>query len=489
MDIKQVGGVLLIFGLFKKIPQLPEHSTTQMLIDTAITIAKDIKSKFYRSLLLNEYRGILTLAVIAVELANTGKDYEYILKEGINIAAKRFSNDEIYYIKALSVIARAYAKIGKFDKAINIVKDFRETYFKAEDFAYIALIMYKASDPKYEALINEALNIANNIDNRKLRLEALMYVVKTLIKMEDYNRALALLKDVQSSLIFREQDATENEIFEDIYDSTISAIVRILTKKKRFDIAFQFVEYVLIDDTRDSVFYSIATNLARSGEFDEAIKLADRIKADSSYASALSIIALALHDAKRQYDHIFKKAMDVARNIKDPEKHDLALDMIISSLCKMKKFDDALKVVKEMKKKTNYYSAIRDIIEELAEEGDFDKSLDLIKYLMYDEYYKSSALRAIATSMSKFGKFKEALKIANRIIDNSEYSLALVNIAMELAKRGLPFEKIYNKAIKIGYKCSKIDKPSCLEHLALHLVSIALKRFEPLSIWSFIEFD
>jgi len=321
------------------------------------------------------------LSIIGSELAKAGEPYERIFEEALEVA-RSISDD--YSLFALKDIVTELAKIGEFEKALEIARSMDETeYLRSADLIIIGSELAKVGEP-YEHIFEEALETARSISGEDSSLDlslVLSGIAIELAKVGEFERALEFAWNVDN----------DNEV---AFSDALSEIAIELAKAGKLEKALETarsITHTLYSRLR--TLESIAIELVKARELEEALKVARSITSEQENPSVLhirsrvlSIIGAELAKMEKPYKHLFEESFETARSISDG-------------------FEQSLKARSD---------ALRDITPELAKAGEFEEALKTARKIS-DEYIQSLALSDIASELAKATLKKKAIERTNMV--------------------------------------------------------------------------
>jgi tetratricopeptide (TPR) repeat protein len=179
--------------------------------------------------------------------------------------------------------------------------------------------------------IDQALQVANSIENNGMKGAALQRLAEILAEAGKYEQALEIANTIANT---DEAKTHKHEAF--------ANIARKLASSGQIDRALQLANR-LDGDSKASALSHIATTLASSGQFDSALQVANRLNGDSK-ASALSRIASTLASSGQ-----FDRGLQLVKTIEIEPAKPIALARLAESLTDAKQLEQVLQMAKTIK--------------------------------------------------------------------------------------------------------------------------------------------
>jgi len=300
-------------------------------VQDALILAEHIPGKDYRAAALTE------IAYVYVK-AGKSDEAEELLEQSLGVTE---SFDEEYDKNgALERIALGYGMLGKFEKAVHVMKIFHEeTTGKRLKQGYVAQ-MFQLYRNMVETATEEQMNTLINLaDNEAIRDRIRLYLALKIAKEGKADEAMAIWKN----LIKKEMYLYENELIHEL-----------INQGKMEEIAI-LMSIVTLKEKKDATFSSMAKSLAKIGDTDSAFATAEKISHHYYKLTALSTLAeayikndrydLALElkpmiPPKYADDFLADLANFLASNI-SPEKHDQTAQEIFTLITHIKDRPDS----------------------------------------------------------------------------------------------------------------------------------------------------
>ncbi len=384
----------------------------EIVINESLKIIKEIKQDKYRSdALIN----------ISIELIKYFKFNEALLLLNESLIIIKTISDNFWISKTLNKISNQVIKIGNKADAYKILKDSLIHAFKIEDQKRKISILIEISNlmsiisyhNKSEKLLFESLSIAKKIGDEREKNSSLKTIAIELAKQRKILDSIKIIKLIQS-------EVTSYQALE-----SISSIVaeRGLIPKILIDSIFD------IDDLEDknNCLKVVINELIQNGKLSETITLLFQLlvfKTTFDKQNTLNAFKLLKFDEK-DLNLINKKT----KNNVDQNS--------------LKIFNKSLKNARKLKEIKNKSSSILNISIELYKLGNISESeLLLAESLQFalcidNEVDKNRLLSAISIEFAIQGFISQALKLIDKINDNSIKYNTFCSLSIYVAKSGI----------------------------------------------------
>ena len=373
----------------------------------------------------------------------------------------------------LQVIAEGMAKVGVQDKtvwqqALQIaegIEDIREERIMTIGLRAKAMIAIIEAMAKL-GLFEKALEVAEKVKEVGLRESALRVIAKAMTEAGVFEQALKVAEKIEETRS---------------WSWALWGIAVAMAEVELFDQALKVIERIEIAGLKASAMCSVISEMAKVGLFDRALKLAEEMEWGewtSMQASALGEIAKALAKVG-----MFDKALQVAGKIERSDERVRALVAIAEAMAKIGMKEKAKEVLEQAMQEEIGIEALVAIAEVMAKIGMkeraeevFDRAIETVERIGPDDvlrevfqkisrdewvsdwaYERATALKAIAGRMSKVGMverakeiFVQALQMAERNRWAEERSLALKEIAKEMADAGVQEKTLWQQTLKVA---------------------------------------
>jgi serine protease Do len=311
---------------------------------------------------------------------------------------------------AYAEIAIAMARAGQYDQALQVTKKTSDASLRSYGLSSIVEAMAEAGERERALNISDqALPLAKSIKDEKERSSALAEVAIAMAKTGQFDKALQIAKDVSDKYLARNSYA-------------LSGIIKEMAKVGQFDRAQQIAKGIKDGKFRASALVGIVEGMAKAGQFDKAIEVSQLIKdgdkAIQKRSLGLSCIAAAMAKAEQpdRAEQTYSLALQAAQGIKNETIREATLWVIAQDIAKTGQFDKALQVAQGIKGNTSASYAYSGIAQAMAMAGQFDQALQIAQKVS-DAGITSNALSEVATAMANAGQFDASLKVAQTIDD------------------------------------------------------------------------
>ncbi|OYT28072.1 MAG: hypothetical protein B6U95_04865 [Thermofilum sp. ex4484_82] len=321
--------------LLEKLPLLTEEEIRDVIrkmlnegnVEEAINIIKKLSPRVCINILKEEAKRLGYLGA-----------HEEVLKILNTFTSDDDAMDRLLRYFILSDVAVGLLKKGKFDDAINLVKNISKKHRPAA-FSRIVLAFTDAGR------VDDAIKLLKEVVKCPVSCrEAFGYVIGHLLK----NKEVEKIKDVLNLFeklhpVNRKRKLTNEEkrerIERDKYDIMYDAVKKALDES---EISLNDLLNVFKEVKVKPPYYMIVEKLAAKGRPHEALKIVDKITDYIHKSKALRRIVFAF-----TLQHDFDKALEITEQISDEYLKDVTYEDIAIALIKADKTDDVLKIVEK----------------------------------------------------------------------------------------------------------------------------------------------
>jgi hypothetical protein len=302
-------------------------------------------------------------------------------------------------------------------------------------------------------LFDQALKMAEGIEDKGKRAGALMEIAEGMAKAGMFDQALKVVERIE--------DAREQAVALGATAGGMAKVGMEERAKEVFDQALKAAIIIKETNQRARAFVAIAIEIAKLGKekrteevFGQALQMAEQIEEPWEWVQALMEIAEGMARAG-----MFDQALKVAEGIEYARDRARALRVIAEAIAKAGMFDQALKVAERIEEADEQVQALMEIAEGMARAGMFDQALKVAEGIEYARD-RARALRAIAEAIAKAGMFDQALKVAERIEEADEQVQALMEIAEGMAKARMEkkAKEVFEQSLQIAEGIEDIVK-------------------------------
>lgn len=300
-------------------------------VQDALTLAEHIPGKEFSAAALTE------IAYVYVK-AGKSDEAEELLKQSLSMTE---SFDEEYDKSGIMErIALGYSILGKFEKAVHVMKKFHEDNtgkrLNEGNVAQMSHLYKNMMETATEEQMNILINLA---DNQVVRNRIRLYLALKIAKEGKADEAMTIWKN----LMKKDMELYENELIHE------------LINQGRMEEIVNLMNIVTLKEKKDATFSSIAMSLAEKGDTDNAFATAKKIRHHYYKLTALCALAevyikndqydLALElkpmiPPKYADDFLADLATFLARNI-NPDKHDQTAQEIFALITQIKNKPDS----------------------------------------------------------------------------------------------------------------------------------------------------
>jgi len=335
-------------------------------------------------------------------------------------------------------LATSWASKGLFEQALKVAEGIEDAWERAEALREIAEEMAKVG------MFEQALKVAEGIEYAGERLWALRKIAEEMAKVRMFEQVLKVAEGIEYA-------------GERLW--ALRKIAEEMAKVGMFEQALKVAEGIEDAWERAEALREIAEEMAKVGMFEQALKVAEGIEYAGERLWALRKIAeeMAKVGIFEQAKEVFEQALKVAEGIEDAWERAEALKEIAEEMAKVgmeeqarKVFEQALKVAEGIDVLLRAW-ALKEIAVGIARTGMFEQALKVAEGFK-DAGERLWALRKIAEEMAKAGMFEQALKVAEGFKDARRRAEALKDIAAEMAKAGMGerARKVFEQALKVA---------------------------------------
>ncbi|AFY57832.1 NACHT domain protein [Rivularia sp. PCC 7116] len=367
------------------------------------------------------------------------------LKLALKIIDNQIQEDSFAKASALSEIAKIYIKLEKEDKAIallekalNAANQIQDSNKKASVLSSIAEAYAKLnSSEKAIPLLEKALKAANQIQDSNKKASVLTSIAEAYAKLNSSDKAISLLEKALKAV---------NQIqYSHSKASVLTSIAETSAKLNSSEKAISLLEKALkaANQIQDSsykawVLTSIAEAYAKLNSSDKAISLLEKVlKAanqiqDSSYkASVLTSIAetSAKLNSSDKAIALLEKALKAANQIQDSSYKAWVLTSIAEAYAKLNSsekaislLEKALKVANQIQDSNKKASVLTSIAEAYAKLNSSEKAIPLLEKVLkaanqiQDSNKKAWVLTSIAETSAKLNSSEKAISLLEKAL-------------------------------------------------------------------------
>ena len=416
---------------------------------------------------------------------------------------------------ALATISTELARKGKGEDAFAIMQ---EALYCASSISvgwqkrdvYFTISKEQAKQgfiKKSSSAMQEAITCDRGISDDHEQSIALKNIYIELVKQGKVDEALSCVHGISI------------ELYKTIAPVDISLE---LAKLGRVDEALFIASGISDEDNKSRAIAEISIELAKNGRIKEALSYANLINDEfyKSLALAGCSIELAEQDQKEAASSTMMEAISCAKNIIIDRVRSRALARISIDLAKQGKFVEAIScasgisvywknnalasICSELSKQDQVNEAlscsldISDISDkdhallsvstQLAKKGHIDEAISCAKGIIIDRV-RSRALVLIYTELAREGQkdsatsvMHEAISYARQINDDSDKSISILEISIELAKQGF-IEQAEEVGLEIPqssyrYTCWKDHAETALETISWDSALLCVQRYK-----------
>jgi tetratricopeptide (TPR) repeat protein len=332
-------------------------------------------------------------------------------------------------IEALSKLATALAHVEQKPEAVEIFAEARETAQIIEDSRERDKILRQLSIALAEVkYFTDAEQVAQTVEDYRDRAETLRQLAVALAQVGQPTNALTIFTEA-------------GEIDQAINSSGSQAqalrqLAFALAQVGQFNKAEQVAQAIQGSENRALVFKDLAVNLIQLGHQSEAMtffKKAEEIAQINKSDSLLSKISLALTQTEQ-----FAEAERVALVIKNAESRALALNNLATALIQTEQQSEAvifLLKAEEIARNGKSNSALRIVARSLTKIGKFTEAEQAALAISFLES-RSEALKELVVALAWTEKFSEAKRLTQSIEAIGSRTSALKELVNALVRIG-----------------------------------------------------
>ena len=270
--------------------------------------------------------------------------------------------------RAIESVASAFAKAGRFDKALDFIRSMEENE------EYQSMLICQSIIPAFTEAgrIDEALDLAQSMVNERDRAIAIADIVPTFVKEGHPDEALDLAQSMADEM------------------------------------------------NKARVIASIASALAKAGDLDKALNLAQGMEYSGYKVKAIADIVLTF--AKEGH---LDEALDLAQSMVNERDRAIAIADIVPVFAEAGRFDEIFSLIHTAGLQTQPDIVIS-IAPTLVEAGRFDEILNSI--LAMNEFSRVEAIEGIAPIFAEAGHLDEIFNITQYLSDKTEKEEAIAAI-------------------------------------------------------------
>lgn len=419
----------------------------------------------------NAFRKAWVLQPIAVNYAKLGE-----FEKAIEIA--REIADNYYQSETLAEIAIAYARQGKLESALEIAEAIKLADKKASALAEIAAEAEKAgASDKISEILTRALQVAKTIEDTQVQSGAISKIALEYAKAGQPDTALSIIEPiniaeikaialgkiaVQYAEIGQREKASQiaarsletvkaiPENYQQAY--VLQGMIQDYLKFQLYDSAIQAVKQIGYYDQQSTVLQEIARDAVKNGQYDIALKAAEVIPSN--------VVTLAFEYQKvgqtERASALLDRALEKVNSLEiGAQKFELlaALALEYSKAGQQQKaeelFSQALAIARSEVVEGSYIWVT--VFERYLQDGQYDLAFRIAK-AMQDQSFQNTALKSLAKKYIEAGQEEAAFGV----IDTFEKPQEKVGILLEMADKyidvgqGDRTSKVLAKAFEIA---------------------------------------
>lgn len=361
-------------------------------------------------------------------------------------------------------ISKAYAELGSLDKAKYILLQAYNLTLKIDSELSKSIILYELADKLTEINeINDALEVAKNINFPDTKGEVLLRIANAYLKQGKFEEARDVLGGLQ-------------EPFSKVL--ALNMLINNISKDKTFEKTVKLQDIFKDASIKiKNLDWFIFINNLREVTGNPVVKF---LLAKSSSKKTNALVLMANNHIDRNLlnsaNNLLSLAVSEAGNIQSQLLQDEALSTIATSYARIGNFSKSMEIINSIKSQFYRSEALSSRSTVYAKNSDFVNSLLCIK-MIDSEYHREYALSELAIQYIKCKREKEALglldlatKIESKDRIYSEitnYYLSCVNYkksieaALNIKDDYLRFNlllRLVTKAEKNGYSLAKFIK-------------------------------
>jgi tetratricopeptide (TPR) repeat protein len=367
---------------------------------------------------------------------------------------------------AFSQLAIALAQAEQFTQAKKLIQKICSSGTQVEALSQLATALIQAQQSEAVEVFAEAREIAQTIENYEARIEALSKLATALAHVEQKPEAVEIFAEARETAqiiedsrerdkILRqlsialaevkyftdaEQVAQTVEDYRDRAETLRQLAVALAQVGQQTNALTIFTEAGEIDQAIKSsgsqaqALRQLAFALAQVGQFNKAEQVAQAIQGSENRALVFKDLAVTLIQLGHQSEAMtfFKKAEEIAQI----NKSDLLLSKISLALTQTEQFAEAERVALVIKNAESRALALNNLATALIQT---EQQSEAVTFLLKAEEIarngkSNSALRIVARSLTKIGKFTEAEQAALAISFLESRSEALRELVVALVQ-------------------------------------------------------
>ena len=369
--------------------------------------------------------------------------------------------------EAFSQLAIALAQAERFTQAKKLIQKICSSGTQVEALSQLATALIQAQQQSEAVeVFAEAREIAQTIENYEARIEALSKLATALAHVEQKPEAVEIFAEARETAqiiedsrerdkILRqlavalaevkyftdaEQVAQTVEDYQDRAETLRQLAVALAQAGQPTNALTIFTEAGEIDQairssgSQDQALRQLAFALAQVGQFNKAEQVAQAIQGSKNRTLVFKDLAVTLIQLGHQSEAMtfFKKAEEIAQI----NKSDLLLNQISLALTQKEQFAEAERVALVIKNAESRALALNNLATALIQT---EQQSEAVTFLLKAEEIarngkSNSALRIVARSLTKIGKFTEAQQAAKAISFLESRSEALRELVVALVQ-------------------------------------------------------
>jgi len=376
-----------------------------------------------------------TYSKITKELASKGE-----INQSLKLA--RSITEPKIRIYALCTISSELLKKEKNKESNLIIQEAKEIIFdKEKESLDVASMTDIPVELARNGEVNEALKIAQKIENKFLKCCAFSY-----LSTELSNQG----KEVESLFSHLEAINTIQDMKDEHWIARGLSVVSIqLTKQKKLDKALNIIKEFKFDKDRCSTLRKISKELLNQGKKVEAeiilkqavntARILDNLT-DKFFEFTFLAKSFIIHD---QINIASKIINEIPKEQRSKPLVELAIE-----LARNRKKQEAIETLSKIKDEWGKNFALKEIANEFTKNGEFIDAKNLIikglifKRRVTSKYWKEKELEAVSSKLANQGNFNSALNIASFIKKEPFKTNSLIAVSTEFLKKGKLKESI-----------------------------------------------
>ncbi len=375
-------------------------------LDQALDLANSIQKNYFQGFAFWN----IVKHLIEVEQWEQALEVAQVVQDNYNQenADAEFSSSS--HLQAFFEIAVALTDTGKLEQALQVTELIDDEFkgFKAPVLGSIALEF--AKEGKFEQALEIVRGTESNYDDSQIGIE--------LAKAGKLRSARQIAESLQ-------EDYSKTEV--------LSVIAIQLTNSGKLAEAIQIAQSPKDERNQGLIFGSIAKVLARAGQLDEALQLTQQAPISEKNEITGKVAEGLIVNNFDGAVNIFQSLED------NPRKYWIARNMAVAlavdgQVDKALYFSESLEIPYY---NANVASLLEQIAVNFARLGDFEKALEISQFI--NESFRWDALGKIAIELAAVGNIEQSLSLAESSLTNSSDNYPdqlLTAIARELAEKG-----------------------------------------------------